>query len=384
MPHEEPLSSLAEEHARYVADRVRLGAYRKALEQVVSPDSVVLDLGSGTGILGMLACRAGAAAVYSVDRSRMAEAARRVARESPFAERIRVLRADSRDVVLPTRANVVVADQMGPFGVGAGLVESFARARVSLLTEGAAFLPRRLTLRVGLATAPDAYRVVSLWDDEIEGLDLKAVRGLASSTPRWVQASAVQLVGEPAVFQELDLRVAQPARLAGSLAFTSPSAATVHGLAGWFVAELAERIFVTNDPLSAERIDREVLFLPFEQPLSLRAGQRVDVRLHVDPDDMSFTWQTRVETQDASCIRFDQSSLGTQLLTSDDLRRTAQDHAPQLNERGQAFRTVIDACDGAMTLSQLAAALQERFPARFAERSLAERFVVEVLERVSR
>ena len=56
------------EHAGYVRDRVKLRAYERALSQLVGPTSSVLDLGAGTGILGLLAARAGARVVYAVDR----------------------------------------------------------------------------------------------------------------------------------------------------------------------------------------------------------------------------------------------------------------------------------------------------------------------------
>ncbi len=58
----EALSPLRE-HMGYVSDAHRLAIYRRAMVAVVKPGDVVLDLGAGTGILGVLACQAGAARV---------------------------------------------------------------------------------------------------------------------------------------------------------------------------------------------------------------------------------------------------------------------------------------------------------------------------------
>ena len=48
------------------------------LVRCAQPGDVVLDLGSGTGILGLLACRAGAKRVYSIDEGGMVGLARQI------------------------------------------------------------------------------------------------------------------------------------------------------------------------------------------------------------------------------------------------------------------------------------------------------------------
>ena len=46
-------------HGNMLADRVRMDAYAAALEAVVRPGSVVLDVGTGTGMFALPACRLG-------------------------------------------------------------------------------------------------------------------------------------------------------------------------------------------------------------------------------------------------------------------------------------------------------------------------------------
>ena len=47
-------------HERMLADRPRIEAYRKGISGSVDADDVVIDLGTGTGILAAMAAKAGA------------------------------------------------------------------------------------------------------------------------------------------------------------------------------------------------------------------------------------------------------------------------------------------------------------------------------------
>ena len=57
------MSLLIDEHRQFLQDRARIDAFTRAIADVVRPGMVVADLGSGTSILGLLACRAGASRV---------------------------------------------------------------------------------------------------------------------------------------------------------------------------------------------------------------------------------------------------------------------------------------------------------------------------------
>ncbi|HUP76878.1 MAG TPA: 50S ribosomal protein L11 methyltransferase [Acidimicrobiales bacterium] len=67
------------EHAGYLNDSVKLDAYRAALTELVKPGMSVLDVGSGTGILGVMAVEAGARVVYAVESGGILGVARAVA-----------------------------------------------------------------------------------------------------------------------------------------------------------------------------------------------------------------------------------------------------------------------------------------------------------------
>src|SRR5512135_770538 len=75
-------------YQKMVDDAVRMNAYADALRRAVRPGSVVVDIGAGTGILSLLACRFGAARVYALEPDDCINVARENAAANGLADRI--------------------------------------------------------------------------------------------------------------------------------------------------------------------------------------------------------------------------------------------------------------------------------------------------------
>jgi SAM-dependent methyltransferase len=81
-------------------DRQRTLAFSAAIAATVRPGDVVLDAGAGSGILSLLAARAGAARVFAVEIDPvLADHLRRTVRANHFDDVIRVCEQDARDFV---------------------------------------------------------------------------------------------------------------------------------------------------------------------------------------------------------------------------------------------------------------------------------------------
>src|SRR3712207_3655914 len=95
-------------YGRMIADNVRMDAYMNALRHVVNTDSVVLDIGTGTGIFAMLACQFGARRVYAIEPSDVIHVAREIAIANGYAERIVYIQDFLSQVTMPEQANIIV------------------------------------------------------------------------------------------------------------------------------------------------------------------------------------------------------------------------------------------------------------------------------------
>ena len=79
-------------YGQMIADTGRTGAYEQALRRRVKPGSTVLDIGTGAGIMALLACRLGARRVYAIEPNDAIEVARQLAAVNGYTDRIAHLR----------------------------------------------------------------------------------------------------------------------------------------------------------------------------------------------------------------------------------------------------------------------------------------------------
>ena len=95
------------DYGEMVADRGRTHAYAQALRAQLTPDSVVLDIGAGPGILTLLACQAGARRVYAVEPAAYIEVARESVVANGYADRVELIQAFSTAIDLPEKVDVI-------------------------------------------------------------------------------------------------------------------------------------------------------------------------------------------------------------------------------------------------------------------------------------
>ena len=69
-------------YGEMIADAVRMQSYVEALRKAVTPGCTVLDIGTGTGIFALLACRFGAERVFALEPSAAIQVAIEIARSN--------------------------------------------------------------------------------------------------------------------------------------------------------------------------------------------------------------------------------------------------------------------------------------------------------------
>jgi SAM-dependent methyltransferase len=262
-----------------LADGPRMDAYARAIAATVRPGMVVLDAGTGSGILAAQAALAGARTVYAVDNSDALNLAVEVFAASGVSNRVRPVRGDFRNVSLPEKVDVIVTETFGALGLAEDGMSDIAACATRNLASGGVLLPRGLDVWL----APTSERAAL--DDAVgpfasfRGVDLSPLQraGWARGMTRELRAEALIAAPQRVVHATLG----QPTPEASSAVFEVADAEFV-GWCGWFDLDMGDFVFSTGP--SAPMTHWKQQYLPSP---SLRAPGTwtVEVGLAPPPDD---------------------------------------------------------------------------------------------------
>ncbi len=277
-------------HLNMLLDEARMDSYRRAIQASVKPGDVVLDVGCGTGVLSFMACEAGAKRVYAVDSGPIIEAARELAIDNGFADRIEFVEGWSTKIDIPERADVLITETIGSAGLDEGIIAWVADARQRLLRPDAVLLPQRLRLWIAAAESFDDHALAADWRSPDLPYDYKAAQRRAERTLWFADITPEFLLGQPELAADIHFTETLDETTTSAGHLRVDRAGTLHGLACWFDSLLCEGVTVDNLP-PREDSSWSHGFLPLAEPLDVSAGDEFSWELSVSADGEHWTWQ---------------------------------------------------------------------------------------------
>jgi len=212
------------EHEKMLADRVRVDTYARGIRTHIRPGDVVVDLGTGTGILAMLAARV-AKHVYALDHSAVIDVARHIARANGVTN-VEFIRTNSRKFMPAEKVDVILYEQIGDELFDENMVENVSDLRDRILKPSGRIVPDQFELYLEPVKLSDPWSVPFAWQMQLHGIDFGCVRSLAQGSGglprrwdiRWMNPLEVDhLLCEPEPICRLDLSKARVADLPTSL-----------------------------------------------------------------------------------------------------------------------------------------------------------------------
>lgn len=273
-------------HWQMVVDHPRNDAYANAIAASVGPGMTVLEIGTGSGLLAMLAARAGADHVYTVESDPiMAEVARACIDRNGFADRVTIIEAHSTKLgigeQLPVRADVLVHEILTVDVLGEMVLPSVAHAKAELLKPDAILLPQVISAVGALAHPPD-LRLNQ--DMRIKGLDLSPLTIIDGALQKFGHGGCTRL-SDPVTLLEIDLARYYPERDRGRFNITATREGTATGIEQWMRIGFPDGTWlITDDPAS----HWQACFHPFGTSVPVAAGDEVGITAEFDRDRLTF------------------------------------------------------------------------------------------------
>jgi SAM-dependent methyltransferase len=265
-------------HFTIVRDEPRNRAYEEALRRAVTPVSRVLEIGTGTGLLAMMAARAGAAHVFTCEMEpAVALAARDVIAQNGLAGRITVLSKRSNDVDLAElggRADILVSETVSNDMLAEDPLPALEDAIARLVTPGGVVIPAHGRVRVALAQ--DA-RMETRRIGAISGFDLSSFNRLASPFYQVGAASPhLELRSEAADLFDFDFQSGGPWPEERRQVEVRAQGGPINGIVQWIALDMDEVGRYENQPGRAAS-SWAALFHPFPVAIESQPGKRCTI-----------------------------------------------------------------------------------------------------------
>jgi protein arginine N-methyltransferase 1 len=122
-----------EVHNLMLRDEPRLNLYKEAImsSKELFKDKIVLDVGSGTGILSLFSCKAGAKHVYAIEASKgISLLSKKIVKKNNLESKITCINEVMEKVILPVdQVDIIVSEWMGVYLVHESMLNSVIYAR---------------------------------------------------------------------------------------------------------------------------------------------------------------------------------------------------------------------------------------------------------------
>jgi precorrin-6B methylase 2 len=307
------------EHARMLHDDRRTHDFISALTAALQPGDVVLDIGTGSGVLAVALARAGARRVYAVEASDIAAVAAQVFEANDVKDRVTLIPGWSRQIELPERADLLVAEIIGNEPFEEEILETTLDARRRLLKPGARLVPHALELLARPLWLPEAeirQRVfgraaVQRWRD-LYGMDFQALLDAAAKDPVYTVTEGEVVTtwppaGPPVVLASVDLAAFQEASVRAVTDLVVDPPGPVNAVAVTFRAHLRDGITHTLDPWKWPSSSWATSVWVLPEPVEVGPGSALRAhylrRVPGKPDGLTVEIVDSPHQDDAACSR---------------------------------------------------------------------------------
>lgn len=280
--------------AEMLYDVNRTRAFEKAIKKTVK-NKDVLEIGTGTGILALFAANFGARSVIATESAdETFKTAQETIRNNNLQNKISLIQYKNKPLKFNHKFDVIISECLGHFAFDENMVSTVAQYKKHLNKNGI-FLPRKIFLYTTLVENSNFYKKnIDYWKNKAYTFNFSAMKKMASERIYIQTFKPKQIFSTIAKILDYDLKDKVPYSLKGTKKIEITKTGIVHGIAGWFSAELADNVEINTSPF-LKPTHWEQCFLPFEKPVKIKKGETLEIKIIVQSNEKSnkvkFNWE---------------------------------------------------------------------------------------------
>jgi tetratricopeptide (TPR) repeat protein len=286
-------------HFVMMNDRLRNEAYDQAIARQVGRHTtngaapLVLDIGTGSGLLSMMAARAGAAAVVGCEMVKpVADKAREIIAGNGYSDRISLFATKSNCLAvgseLPRRADLLVTEIFDVGLLGEFVLPALAHARRNLLAAGATIIPGRARVWMMPVESREIHELFHVDNRNSCGFDLEPFNEFAK---RGYEQLAVRRythtpLAEPVAVLDFDFSRDVPDRTV-DLEIRPACGGLLHAWVFWFTLYLDDQTRFDTGPFSQDTCWAQAVQVE-PQPLAIHPDAPIGVKVSQTQTNIRF------------------------------------------------------------------------------------------------
>lgn len=359
-----------------IKDTGRMEKYVQVLKKTITSDSILLDIGTGTGIFSLLACQFGAKKVYAIEPSNAIHLAKELTKINGYSDKIDFIQDLSTEINLPEKVDLIVSDLRGILPLFNTHIPSIIDARKRFLKPNGILIPQEDLIYGAIVSVPEIEQNYSLpWDKNDYNINMKPALKYVKNS--WCKAKIKneELLCKPQLLGRLNYYVIEEANWQTEVNFEILKNKIGHGICLWFDANLGSNITFSNAPINEDLKDQKTQqliygqsFFPWQNPVELKIGDQVEIKMKANLVGYEYIWRWQTKIKDFNNnikAKFTQSSFFSQPLSIKQLNKKSANYKPTLNTQGKVLKLVLQLIDESEKLETIANILTQKFPEQF-------------------
>lgn len=273
-------------HIPMINDDERNEAYDAALNRAIRPGDLVFEIGTGSGIVSMMAARAGAGHVITCEvLPTIAEAAKDIIKANGYADKITVITSKSTQLKigedLPQKADLFVSELINVGMLAPNMLPIIRHARENLVKPEGRVIPEAATVYGALIECDHLSRINPV--KEIAGFDMSGMDRFRSPGYAVIDFATDphRRLSDRFVALDFDFRIDMKEMDSHRIVVPVTEAGTCHGIAFWFDLHMFEGIVYRSDSHTRTNHWKQAAHF-FPEPITVEPGDRLTLAVGYD------------------------------------------------------------------------------------------------------